>query len=517
MQNYRNYMIECTCIGMTMKKLTFTTLILIMLISMSACGRRSNQTEEPAEVVPVYQPETPATEEPAIRPTKPETATEVPFEPTYIWEIWTLTDIDVEGWKADIVQLRNHVFRVHPKFAYDELVDLPHNIQIGIAFDKHIDRLLENVPYLTLFEIMAELQRITALLGDNHFGFGTAVPLIRTPDAITFMLQLRENRYPLKFRWFYDGFYLYRAVEREDVIPGLNNKLVAINGIPLENIFSDFIRFMSVENIYDERSSFARYLNSPGILYALGVWEREQTVYTLMSNDGKLIHVTMTESVVPRNTNEYWHLVFHEPLTDNRNDGELPLFLQNSHLANWYTFIEEYGILYIRINLYFPWDDLDFIPHVAELAGEKGESINAVIIDARNNPGGDEQPYHILFNAVAEAVSPGNLFYFMNEGSLSASLLSGGYLYELGAVIVGHPSGQLIDFYAFSGHGFDFNLSLRNTWANIAIPNRFLTIRNHGVAAVDMIFRPHVLIEYTVDVWINNRDPYLEFVLNLLR
>jgi len=508
-----------------MRKLSFSVLALVILISLSACGRGNNQienvymdiVEESPEIFEVAEPEAPEEEELTTDVEEIGTSSEEFFEPHYIWEVWTLAYVDVEGWKADIAQFRNFVFRVHPKFADSAFNNLPRNIEMGAAFDAHIDWLLENVPYLTKFEILVELQRASSLLEDNHFLFGKAA-LTRRPSSITFLHQLSENRYPLEFRWFYDGFFLYRAIGSEYVIPALNRRLVAINDISIDDVFSEFTYFWSIENIYDAKNAFAHNLNSPGILYALGVLEGRQTMYTFSGDTGERIQVNMSESLhIPFNADESWRTVFPEPLTDHRNAGELPLFLQNAEQVHWYTFIEAYGILYIRINVYLIGQDQDFVPHVTALAGEKGESLRAVIIDARNNSGGHDEPYRSLFDALAEAVPPGKLFYFMNEGSLSASLLAGGYLYELGATIIGQPSGQLIDFYAFYGSGVEFNISLRNSWANTFVSNRFYTIRDNGVIADDLIFRPHILIEYTIDDWINNRDPYLEYVLQLLR
>ena len=504
-----------------MQKRSIIALALVVLILLSACSRGNDESVDiqmyVAEPTGVVEPEAPV-EEPAPHTPEIDTATEEPAEPYYIWEIWSLAYVDVEAWRDDIVQFRNFVFRVHPKFVDSAISGLPQNIQMGAAFDEHLDGLLEKVPHLTKLEILIELQRAVALLEDNHFLFGAAPPRIQNPNVTTFILELGEYRYPLEFRWFYNGHYLYRSADNEDVIPALNRRLVAINDIPVENVFAEFTHFWSIENIYDARNSFALNLNSPGILYALGVLDGRRAIYTFLGDGGELITVNMTESLrVPLNVAAHWHNIFHTLLTDNRNYGELPLFLQNSHQAHWYTFIEEYGVLFIRINSFFIWYDTDFITHVKELVSEKGDNLRATIIDARNNDGGDAEPYQSLFDVLAEVTPPGKLFYFMNEGSLSASLLAGGQLYGLGATIVGQPSGQLTDFYAFAGSGVEFNISLRNTLAHTSVSNRFHTIRNNGVVADDLIFRPHILIEYTIGDWISNHDPYLEYVRKLLR
>jgi len=432
-----------------------------------------------------------------------------------IWVNYVYANMD--GWKEDIIQFRNHVFAWHPKFVDSEVNTLARNIEIGIAFDEHINHLLESVPYITEFEIKAELQRSLALFQDNHLIFGAGAQ----QRAETFLYNLRRNRYPVEFGWFSDGFYLYRTAEDENLTNVLNHRLIAINDIPIQDILFEFGHFMSVENIYDARHQFARDLNIPGILQALNVCDGQQTTYTFVNQYNEAISVTMPDPLpAVLNISTYWlpH-VFPIPLIYSRNAGDLPFFLQNAYSAHWHTFIEEYGVLYIRINGYFAWYNQEIIADLIEQINEKGSSIRAAVVDARNNPGGATLFYHDLFNALANAVPQDKLFYFMNEGSISAALLGGGYLYELGATIVGQPSGQQTDFYGFYG-SLPFpmwNLIMQNSNFHLAVPNNFHTIRNNGVVAPDLTFRPHVLIEYTIENWVNNYDPYLEYVLGLLR
>ena len=507
------------------KKLSFTVVILAVLICLSACGRGNDEientdvyvAEEPAAVNEVTEPETPEAKEPTTDTVETGTAPEEPAAPNYIWEVWTLSHVDVDGWKEDIEQFRNIVFRWHPKFADNTLNTLPRNIEMGIAFDERIDQLLENVPNLTKFEILAELQRALTILENNFLQFGARSLLLRGAEETSFLHQLTLYRYLLEFGWFYDGFYLFRAAQSGYAALVLNHRLVAINDTPIENIFTEFQNFWSLDNIYNARSSFAHFLNSPGILYALGVLDGQQTTYTFLGDNQERISISVSESFPNRPPSTLfpfpidWRLTLDEPLADNRVAGEIPLFLQNQHQNSWYTFIEDYGLLYIRVNIHgFP--NTEFISNIIDLLGDVGEDLRATIIDSRTNPGTDGDIFN-FFDILVEATPPGKLFYFINEGSLAASISGGGaLLYELGATIIGQPSGQSIDFYAGAMPFF-----LPNSNFSLPLPVGVFTTRNLGFVSEDLIFRPHVLIEYTIDDWMNNHDPYLEYVLNLLR
>ena len=431
-------------------------------------------------------------------------------------------------WRYDIVQFRDHTLALHPKFADEDLMDLSHNVELRSTFEESVDALLAAVPELTDFEIEVGLQTTVALLQDNHFFFGEDI------GTESFFMFLLEERYPLIFGWFADGWYLYQS--HEDASDALNHRLIAINDTPLEDVFEAFTTFWSLENIYDARDRFARVLNAPLVLKALGVTDESQTTYTFIDDSEETLEITLTDTT--RSTASFAgddNVLPDEQLTDQRQAGELPLFLQDPPLgqehyygfwydfaeqhSHWYDFIEEDGILYIRFNIYlYPITEdylIDFEQALQDVFIEY--EVEAVIIDARGNSGGDERGFQPLFQWLAEEMPSGRLFYFVNEGSRSGSLLAADYLYQLGAIIVGQPLGQATDFYAWG----ESTISDPSTWytyltysgRRFSLPNVFHSMHT----SEDGVFRPHILIEYTIDDWIYNRDPLYDHVLNLLQ
>ncbi|MCL2407064.1 MAG: hypothetical protein FWC95_03970 [Defluviitaleaceae bacterium] len=427
-------------------------------------------------------------------------------------------DIDEETaerirfWTADVEQFRSHVLRWHPKFVHEDLVGLPRNIEQGIALDHHLNKLLKNIINLTDFEVLAELQRAAAILQDGHFIFGGF------PFQNNFMHSLMNNRYPLVFKWLYDGFYL--AMADEDFNGVLNHKLLAINNIPIEDVFSAFIGFMSVENIYGAKSQFALHVNAPGLLDAIGVKDSTDTVFGFcVGNGSDTLNISIPKSYIIA-MDGWWGVNwianwYSFGLVDNRIEGELPVMFRNHETANWHIFFEGDGLLYIRIHesMRFGNDFKYTFDNAVRLT--ESRMMRATIIDLRGNPGGDKEAYLPYFRILAENTPPGSLFVFMDEGVYSAALLSAGYLYTLGAVLVGRPSGQLTDFYAFVGTSArpQWWATLRFSRYEIAVPNQFFTLRPLGINPPDLTLRPHITIDFTIEDWINNRDPLLEYVL----
>lgn len=447
--------------------------------------------------------------EPTPEPeTEPETDIDIYTNPDPM-ELGCILAIEERNrqWQYDIRQFRDHVFNWHPKlnltgyrnWGQMYTVIEQRNIVIGQAFDNHISALTEDVPYLTDFEIGVQLQRAAAIFEDNHFSFGGR-------DDGGFLFSLTQYRYPLAFRWFADGWYLYLSSEEFSI--ALNQRLVYINNIYVDDIFSEFTRFWSVENIYNAREWFGAIINAPLVLKALGITDGVSALYTF---DGGF-SIELTDAYP-------WDLqtdIFDELLIDSRADGEMPLFLfRERDRWEWHMFLDS-GVLYIRLHQ-FQSDSAElFCYDVRYVLRNVNYSVNAVIIDARGNIGGSYDGYIRLFELLAEIVPPDMLFYFIDEGSLSASLMAAFKLQNLGAVIIGRPSGQMMEFYAFFGHTYSPPWQITLNYSNhvVTVPNVFVSSRRYGIEpSDDNIFRPDVMIEYTINDWINNRDPLLEYVL----
>ena len=415
-------------------------------------------------------------------------------------------------WQYDIVQFRDHTLAWHPKFVDEELIDLAHNVEIRQVFEERIDALLENVSDLTDFEIKVKLQHAVAGLRDNHFVF-TGLIL-----GSMFEMGATQERYPLMFGWFTDGWYLYQS--HMAYADALNHRLVAINHMPVDEAFLEFKQFASHENIYDAKDMFAFHLNSPIWLQILGISDEGELIYTFQNDDDSTFDLLVS-------TTTPWEVVWHrweklEDFVDNREGGSLPLFHQNIQEHHWHVFVEEDGILYIRIHVYrhdmelsYPFTKQVFYQAVRETF--ETYDVQAIVIDARGNPGGYYN-HQQLFEFLAEHTTSGMLFYFMDEGSRSGSLMAGAHLYSLGAVLVGQPMGQATEFYYFSGGGSPpWSNRLNYSGYELSVPNSYWSTQEYGINPEDLVFRPHVLIPYTIDDWVQNHDPLYDYVLELLR
>jgi len=462
-------------------------------------------------------------------------------------------------------QFRALVLETHPKFADETLGSLERSMGTRAAFNDALDALILDLPYLTDSEIIVGLQGAAAVLGDNHF------------DILLSQLAAEEETmiYPLGFRWLSDGFYLLTAAEGFE--SALNHRLVSISGRELDEIFSDFLTLWSIENIYNARSAFARMLNNPVLLDAMNLQDERQIIFAFEDANGEQVEMRLSpaDQVSVDTLTAVSFPVFP---VDQRAEGDLPLFMDirgrdgNGH--NWFYFMEEYSILYIRLELYMQNTEAGIFAPFAEdvKAAFETHVPDAVIIDARYNPGGDNAYLAELFAFLAQNTEPGMLFHFIDEGSMSASLLGAAHLKSLGATLLGQPMGQNTDFFGFhsasahdgmyftlpedidltdldsyieiglgtdrypyfevvtmtirellewaeggDGEGISFDLTLNHSGLQISVPNMFLSASHlFGLELEFYTLRPHIVIEYTIQDWINNHDPLLTHVLALL-
>ena len=168
-------------------------------------------------------------------------------------------------------------------------------------------------------------------------------------------------------------------------------------------------------------------------------------------------------------------------------------------------------------------------------AMENGE-ITSAIIDIRGNGGGDPAPFYSLITFLAEHLEEGRLFSFFDQGSFSAAAMAPNYLEYFGAVSLGMPLSQNTIFHGFGG-GVNEEIvphhELRHSRLELAIPDALSHI-NEPWARIDVMgielesfidtitalefytIRPDIQIPLRIEHWINNYDPLLSHVINVL-
>jgi len=404
--------------------------------------------------------------------------------------------------------LRDFIFAQHPRFIdgifqrsliftanrysdqfsdvyYQQLLNQQEEIRAAI-YDM-TSELINEIPNKTEREIIVELQRIFARLKDNHSIF------------LDFQELKLEEAYPLRFKLLGDELYLVASSEEFSAFLGY--RLISVNNVAIEDIATKYLRYGNIENIYATKPGVEMFISSPIMLEVLKVADSDENTFTLLSKDGN--EVDLTPQVLQNEEEEFVFI----------RDRQLLLRNQNADKVKWFVLLEDEEILYIRFNQFHREEGISLRREVANFLETNENNISAAIIDARYNPGGFQQYTMSVFYHLNNNIPADRIFYFMNESSTSGSTLAAGFMYMRGATIIGRPSGQGITFFVggipdlelnYSELRFTVSSGVRSTW-------------EHGYHADDNIIRPHVLINYTLDDWVNARDLSLEYVINLLK
>jgi len=454
---------------------SFLKIVLILLFALTACGKNIDMLEEPN--------------------TNKHNINSISLDTKTFDSHITPVDLRHSMWIYDITQLRSHILETHPHFVvreYERAFGHEKNTDILFAMDAILLETIQNIPNLTDSEIMIELRRTLTKLNDNHSVF------------FDFNDRLFEKMYPVAFKFFSDGIYLYLSAE--DYSKHLNSKLVYINHIPIDTIMEYFLNHFSTQNRYHARSSsgadFTSFIRSHKGLVALGVKSEddESVIFTLVDNNGSRFDLKLYD--------------LHSSDSLNFTDAQIndyPLFLSKN--GNWIEFDDYHGILYIRASTFalasgWPIMQLELNMHL----NENANNINTIIFDARYNRGG-HAPIGFI-NLLVDNAPHDSLFVFMNESSLSAALIAAVLLQENNAILIGQPSGQNMYFFIASN---DYTIRLKYSGYKFAIASQRANVSHLTYIAEDGILRPNILIEYTIDDWINSRDPLLEYVVTKKR
>lgn len=195
------------------------------------------------------------------------------------------------------------------------------------AFDGAVRHLHARVPSLADHEVVVELSRLVAMLGDGH----TALRLAEVPGF---------RRYPLALYRYGDGLYV-RAVGREHGAAA-GARLLAVGGTPAEEAYEAMRPLVSRDNEMGVRATAPALLTIPEVLHARGVIEApERTTFEVELRGGERVALSLDPGDgLPAE------------MVDTRDGAPAPtpLWLRRSPEENWFDYLPDSRALYLGYN-----------------------------------------------------------------------------------------------------------------------------------------------------------------------
>ncbi|MBT3319417.1 MAG: hypothetical protein HN948_01385 [Clostridia bacterium] len=314
-------------------------------------------------------------------------------------------------WASDLEQLKSQLPALHKK---------TFSSQEKASFSAQIDKLILRLNSLDTYHIATQIARIVATIGDAH----------------TTAVLPRHSRLPLECYWFKEGIYITLTVP--ELAHLRQKRIVAIEGIPIDEIVDRLSQVISFENQSFLMSALPAYLVCADILFGIGVLSGSRNAkLTLESTDKQQqvvgICTTLYEGFQP------------SAMTAAMNAVVLPLYRRNRDKHYWSELNGE--SLYFNYNRCADMDEISVSDFTAKLIADikANPRISKLVIDLRNNGGGNSE----LLRGFLEWLTTfyrlnvqGSLFVIVGRDTFSSALLNTFFLAQhTQATFVGEPTG----------------------------------------------------------------------------
>ena len=357
----------------------------------------------------------------------------------------------VRQWREDLAYLARELPRRHK--------NLFHTMRRE-QFDSALAVLDRKLPTLARHQIIVELARIVALVGDGH----TNVSPTRDP-------KIGFHTYPVKLYFFKDGLFV-RSTSR-DQADLVGAKVLRIGRLSTAQAYEAVRALIGRDNEMNARFFAPFLLVMPEILHAIGAIDDPENAPLLLDQDGTRTVAVLRPSglagMMPSDTDVSW--APEAGWVDMRGvDGaRTPLWLKGDprdHLR--FEYLPESRTAYVQFNKVGDEPDETIAAFARRLrAFVDSGTVNRVVLDLRLNRGGDgtlNQPLLLSLIRSPKLEGPGRLFVLIGRSTFSAAQFLVHDLEELtDAVFVGEPTAGKPNSYGDS--------------RKITLPNSGITVR----------------------------------------
>ncbi|HEV2762407.1 MAG TPA: hypothetical protein VGV38_05370 [Pyrinomonadaceae bacterium] len=399
---------------------------------------------------------------------------------------------EAEKWREDLRHMASEMEQRHR--------NLFHTITRA-QFEQAVNSLHERIPKLTRHQIIVEMARIAASIGDGH----TNVNPARDPKA-------GFRTLPVKLYLFKDGLYV-RAARREQA-ELVGARVVRVGGASVEEAVSRARGIIGRDNEMGVRFLAPVLLAMPEVLHALGLAESTESASFTVERGGRQQTVTLKPhgpaEMLPADTDTTW--MAREGWADMRDEAKTPtpLWLKEPRNKFRYEYLPESRAVYVQLNEVGNKDEETLADFSKRLfAFVEANPVEKMVLDLRLNRGGNGEllrPF-VVGLLKSKVDRPGRLFALIGRSTWSAAQFLNDHLERwTNVVFVGEPSGSKGNTYGDS--------------RRITLPNSGLTVR------VSVYYwqmwapwdtrqwtAPHVTAELSSEDYRANADPVLKAAL----
>jgi hypothetical protein len=362
-------------------------------------------------------------------------------------------------------------------------------------FDGAIADIRRRLPSLARSQIIVELIRLAAAIGDGH----TSVSPWR--DLVGF------HTLPVSLYRFADGYYV-RAATR-DQAPLLGTRVTHVGGVPIHSAEKLITPLIGRDNDMGILMYAPILMVMPEVLHAVGLSGDPQSAELTVEVAGRPRTATLGSAGpfpdLSGRADKWWRA--REGWVDLRDGAAEPLWLSRLTETYWFSYVPEGELLYCQLNeIQERGERLDAF-FARALAAADSLGARRFALDLRHNGGGDGDLNRAIVRALLRSRfdEPGRLFVITSRRTFSAAQM---LICDLQKwtfpIFVGEPSASRSNHYGDS--------------ALLVLPNQQITLR------VSTLWwqwdprdsQPWIAVNraapLTVDAYRTGRDPALEAI-----
>src|SRR5215813_14002143 len=391
-----------------------------------------------------------------------------------------------EQWREDLAAFAEQAPKVHKNLFHAMTRE---------QFDAAIQRLKDRVHTLSRNQIIVELVRIVAQIGDGH----SYVSLLEPPISF--------RRYPIKLYEFPDGIYVVAADPKYKAIVG--GRVVEMGNTSFEQVYRAVVEIVPRDNAMQVKWLAPNYATIAEVLEGLGLANDVEKLDLTVIKDGKRVKARLVPSA-PRRA--HYHGWDTEPGWDDARSPAVavPLWLRSPTDAYWFKYLPEEKLLYVQYNQVQNKADESIEAFFKRaMAFAEANPVERFVLDFRLNGGGNNdlnRPIIHGFIRSDKVNQPGRLFTIIGRQTFSAAMnLVNAMKLNTHTLFVGEATGARPNMYGDN--------------APLALPNSRISVRLSTLWWQDMDPRdmrdsqaPDLAVDLTMADYRAGRDPALDTI-----
>ncbi len=395
-------------------------------------------------------------------------------------------------WREDLSHLAHEMPRLHK--------NLFHTVTRE-QFDAAIKKLDERIPALARHQIIVEMMKIVAMVGDGH----TSINPFFDPST-------GFRYYPVKLYVFKDGIFVRSAARQyADAVGG---RVIRIGKLGAEEAFRAVSEVSPRDNDMTLRERVPYFMMMPEVLHALGIIDDLERASLVVEKNGRQVTLELKPAGKIQTRG---HGDNEEPFDANWTDARdgasspTPLWLKSLRDSYWFEYIEDKRAVYVQYNQVVNKHSESieaFFNRVFEFV--RTHEVDRFILDIRLNGGGNSFLNIPIVTGLIKADKinqRGKLFTIIGRSTFSAAqnLVNELERYTR-TLFVGEPTGASPNHYGdhaqvvLPNSRISVNVSTLWHQMNAREPRRFTA--------------PHLAAEMTSAQYASNIDPAMAAVFN---